>query len=195
MKYLTPPPSDLVDLKFKEEWFEESLISKYNTYMNDTEDAHIKDIISLLNVTIKRIVIAGYTGDTVNQQQGGGVNHVTQPFLGSKSWVQALSSKTVTITMHHTDSYMTWLFLWESYQRQYSASNKNTKHDSLQLNILNTKRQHVFSFTFRDFIFSNLDDIELDAETQNNSFGTFDIVLEFATGNVIVDMPTNQKIH
>ncbi len=194
MRYLAPPTSDLVDMKFKEEWFEPSLVEKYNGYMNTESDIHVKDIISLLNCTIKRVNIVGFSDNVVTQEQGGGASQITMPQLGSKSWVQALSTKTVQIQLQQTDSYMTWLFLWESIQLQYTAKHSNTIH-SVDIDILNTKRQKAFTFTFDGFVFTTLDDLPLDAETQNNDFGQFEIGLTFGIGKARVKFPTLKNPH
>jgi len=176
---LTNPSSDLVEIKFLSDWFEDTLIDKYNLMLDNVYDSHVKDIVSLLNMTIKSINILGFSLDTVSQEQGNGLNHVTSFQLGSKSWVQGLTSNTIKIELHHADSYITWLFLWESIQRQISADHKSTMRDVLVVNILNTRRQKVFDFVFRDFSFIGIDDLTLDAETQNTDFGTFEIEIQF----------------
>jgi len=195
MKYFNPPSSDLVDVKFKTHWFEQSLVDKYNTYMDADDDDYIKDIISLLNATIKKVNIVGFTDSFVTQEQGGGFSHTTAPQLGTKSWVQGLSSKTVTLELHHVDAYMSYLFLWESFQRQYSANHKNTIKDSLDIVIKNTKRQTAFVFSFKDFLFAALDDIPLDSETTNNDFGTFELSIAFKIGSASVQLPTKKNPH
>ena len=173
MKFLTPPPSDLVDIKFREHWFDSDLVGKYTDMLTHINDVHIKDIMTLINCSIKSVNILGFNAEIETQEQGRGANHLTSLQLGTKSWQQALNSNTIQVEFFHSEGYITWLFFWESIQSQFTKAHKETIKDKLVIDILNVRREKLFEFTFNDFLFNSLDDLSLDAETQNTDFGTF----------------------
>lgn len=187
---MTPPPSDLVNIEIPRDWFSQSLIDKYNQSLRTKTNVHVDDIVTLLNATIKKVNISGFSDSIVTQEQGGGYNHTTFPHLGTKSWVQALASKTISITFRHVDSYLTWLFLWETIQRQFSDNHKNTIKPTLIVDILNIRRQKAFSFAFKDCVLGALDGLDLNSDTTSLDFGDFDLGIQFNLGNVYADLLT-----
>jgi hypothetical protein len=186
MKFLTPPPSDLVDIKFSEHWFDSDLVGKYNDMLNHINDLHIKDIMSLINSSIKSVNILGFNAEIETQEQGRGANHLTSLQLGTKSWQQALNSNTIELEIFHTEGYLTWLFFWESIQSQFTKAHKKTIKDKLVIDILNVRREKIFEFTFNDFLFNSLDDLSLNAETQNTDFGNFSLGITFKQASASV---------
>lgn len=192
------PQFNLFKFELPSDFFKGGITDKYDEWLK-IQPLNVTKMSSAVNQSIQSITLPSFGLEPVLQQQpsqGGAIEvgtNTVQPFE------KLIEDKNFSITMKHTNGFMTYFTMMEHYI-QY-ADNKNgvttdfSKVPDFTLMITDVWKNVLFTFTFQGVMFIGLDELELSKALIHNEFTTFQCRFRFNSYKLDFHTPERKTIH
>lgn len=192
------PQFNLFKIAIPQDFFKDGITKKYDEWLC-IEPMNVTKISSAVNQSIQTVTLPSFGLEPVVQQQpalGGAIEVSSTSVSPFESLVE---DKNFTITLKHTNGFMTYFLLLEHYIQYAESTNGNrpdfTKVPDMSLQITDIHKNILFNFTFQGVTFTGIDELELSKATVQSEFTTFQIRFRFNSYKLDFYTPERKLIH
>jgi hypothetical protein len=186
------PRQDLFKFRFPSTVVKPKIYEKYNAYLAQVPRVQ-DDIVAALNESIQGLTLpgVGYTPITQTATRAPGYVKSAQNIISSES-VQALMDKTITITIRHTEAYLTYFLMLEVFYDAYDFTTpmKSRTFGTFPVQTLNLAGNPIYTILFKDILFTSISELSLSYTQTDRSFQTFDCTFMFSTFDTTFEIPS-----
>lgn len=192
------PQFNLFKFELPSDFFKNGITDKYDEWLT-IHPLNVDSIGSAINQSIQTITLPSLGLDPTVQQQpaiGGSIEVSTSTVQPYESLIE---DKNFSITMKHTNGFMTYFNMLEHYF-QYANGTNGTLADystvpPFIVSILDINRNVLFDFTFTGVTFIGMDELELSKSRITNEFTTFQCRFRFNSFSLSFHTPERKEIH
>lgn len=177
-------------------FFVPEIVEKYNRYIA-LQNSYFKTIDQMVNESIMRVDIPGLTQEVMSQTtvatSSTGVNSSgpeldVSYYAGTKPLEEVQESNEINITLRHTESYLIYFFLMETFYKLYRRDNKNIRF-MIPVTCLTSENFPAFNAIFDKCLFKSINGLNLGYDSVNRDFKEFQITFVYSDFSVDFDLP------
>lgn len=174
-----------------------SITEKYNRYIN-LKNTYFKSIDQMVNESIMRVEIPGLQQEVMSQTtvatSSTGINSsgpeldVTY-YAGTKPLEEVQESNEITLTIRHTDAYMIYFFLLETFYHLYRRDSSKISRFTIPVTCLTNEEVPAFNAVFDKCLYKSISGLNLGYDMITKDFKEFQIVFVYSDFSVDFDLP------
>lgn len=192
------PQFNLFKFEIPSDFFKSEIIEKYDEWL-DIEPRNVSKMSSAVNQSIQTITLPSFGLDPIVQQQPAVGGAIEVSSTSASPFESLIEDKNFSITMKHTNGFMTYFLMLEHYIQYAENTNGVTadfsKVPDMPLQITDVHRNILFNFTFQGVTFTGLDELELSKALVQSEFTTFQVRFRFNSYKLDFYTPERKKIH
>lgn len=195
------PRYDLFKFQFPKDFLVPELIEKYSKVLNQRKYV-ITDPTEFLNESIQGIEVFGIDGSVIEQQQthkntnlvehNKGLSQVralgkiqrTEPdsqiYYRSTANPLSFLSKQITVTIRHTQGFLTYFMLMENWFHLYAKERLDDKPVTWYADIINEQGEVISRIIFKNPVFNGLDNLQLSYDKVLREGSTFNATFNYS---------------
>lgn len=188
------PRQDLFKFRFPDTFFNASILAKYDSFLKQYPSV-ITDMKTLVNEAILEVSLPelSYTPleqQTPKKQSNNPAISVSPNYSRGNENVQNVVQKTFTVSVRHTEAYLTYFCLLEHFYNAYDFQNTNKKNfGTFPVQTLTAEGYATMTINFEKVLFTGLSGLPLSYANTDRSFQTFDCTFFFSTFNTTITLP------
>lgn len=183
------PRQDLFSVFLTDQFFEDSIISKYNDFLKQYPYT-IDNMSDVINESIQEIELPAFGYQPIEQNSTSGYSALLN-YLRPNENIQNLFEKTFTISFRHTEGYLTYFCMLEHFFQFYDFTTGQSKKDlgTLPLQTLLPDGQIVSTINFERVLLTGISGLPLSYSNEDRSFRTFDLTFQYSTLSTSFNVP------
>lgn len=190
------PTGNKFRLSLPANFFQKDIVDKYNKYI-ELQNTYFKTIDQMVNESIMRVDIPGLTQEVMQQttvaSNSTGINSSgpeldVSYYAGTKPLEEVQESNEINITLRHTESYLIYFFLMETFYRLYRRDSKDIRF-TIPVTCLTSENFPAFNAIFDKCLFKSINGLNLGYDSVNRDFKEFQITFVYSDFSVDFDLP------
>ena len=173
--------NDLFKVELPKVFIPKEIKERYSPYVFRMPTP-ITDISDLVNYSIQTITVPSFNFEPIEQVKPGGYQGKSRGT--TRKWRQALSKemlidRTFTLTFQLLDGNVNYWILLETFFHYYDFSNENPYTFDIPLRIFDAEGICMYTATFKDCLFTGMNQFTLSYSELTPEFRTFDTTFAF----------------